>query len=425
VGDAVTDTQSHGNSAAEEFVRFHKVQRTKWLEEAKEDYQAADNLCPPGISVPSKLAYTHMELGNLSEALTILTDVKNKHQKEIEECSISGGKRSRTELEKSFSTWMLYADLMLTIGHECEQWNRGIFTNENYMFKRWLRKYSKTFNWQERRFQALCMAFEAAAGSKACHELMIWLNDRVHMMRSAKKVISGDEAKWQLCDNYEVEQNVGHQQTMSDSIEDGRKEESDMNKIEQNDSNGSISLSHDMIQSLSELREKFHEDRCSLLSSNDSELLNFDTMTKSMTLTPGSQVANERDAERTSLIAKHKQVLIDLAVTYQLNKSSLMEQMNKDCHKAPQLKKDLALSATCAVVCDIAFQLVKQCLAMDLYRGGILACEAVLLYLKERALRYQDQENRWKRFDERRGFDGKPVLQLENEAYDTVSVYSL
>lgn len=423
VESSTINTQSNGSSATEEFVRFHKVQRTKWLEEAKEDYQSADNLCPPGISVPSKLAHTHMELGNLSEALTILTDVKNKHQKEIE-CSLPDKHRSRTELEKSFSTWMLYADLMLLIGHECEQWNRGIYTNDNYMFKRWLRKYSKSFNWQERRFQALCMALEAAAGSNACRELIIWVNERVRITRSEKKILSEDEAKWQIGDDYESDRNVEQEQTKSNTMKDLSSGESDVNAIEQNDAHGSSSLSQDIIHSLSALRNKFNEDRCSLLSSNDSELLQFDTVTKGMALIPGSQVANKREAERNSLIANHKQVLMDLAVKYQLNKTSMMMHMNKDLNGTPQpKKKDLALSASCAVVCDIAFQLVKQCLAMDLYRGAIITCEAVSLYLKERAMRYQDQEKRWKRYAERQDFDGKTVLQLEKEAYDTVSVY--
>ena len=55
----------------------HRNQKAKWLEEAKESYLAADNLHPPGITVPAKLAFAHMEVGNLIDAFTVLTDLKN------------------------------------------------------------------------------------------------------------------------------------------------------------------------------------------------------------------------------------------------------------------------------------------------------------------------------------------------------------
>mmetsp|Transcript_16870 Transcript_16870/g.25750 ORF Transcript_16870/g.25750 Transcript_16870/m.25750 type:complete len:120 (+) Transcript_16870:126-485(+) len=115
-----------------------------------------------------------MELGNVSEALTILTDLKNKSQVESDKAS-AAGEKIKTELDRSFSAWLLYADLMLIIGHECIQWNRGIQTNDNYMFRRWLRKYSENFDWQERRFQALFKALEAAAGTKSCEALVLWV----------------------------------------------------------------------------------------------------------------------------------------------------------------------------------------------------------------------------------------------------------
>lgn len=123
---------------SEELCEYHRTERRRWQDEALRDYVVADNLKPPGIDVPAKLAQVHMELGNLSEALTILTDLKN---------------RAGYDFQSSYKAWMLYSDLMLRLGHECIQWSKGIQTNENYMFRRWLRKFSKTFDWQERRLQ--------------------------------------------------------------------------------------------------------------------------------------------------------------------------------------------------------------------------------------------------------------------------------
>ena len=74
------DTVNVKITTPEEYVNYHQEERIQWLEEAKRDFQSADNLHPPGISIPCKLAHTQMELGHVSEALTILTDLKNKSQ---------------------------------------------------------------------------------------------------------------------------------------------------------------------------------------------------------------------------------------------------------------------------------------------------------------------------------------------------------
>lgn len=140
---------------------FHRTEKQRWLEEAKNDLQAADALNPPGISLPTKLAQVMIDLGLLSEALTLLTDVKEKK-----------------DFGASYEAWQLYADLMLRIGYECKLWNEGTQTNENYMFRRWLRKHSQSFDWQERRLQALVKALEAASGTDNCIVLLNWMKDR-------------------------------------------------------------------------------------------------------------------------------------------------------------------------------------------------------------------------------------------------------
>ena len=187
--------------------KTYRSEELKWLTEAKEDYETADKLKPPGITVPAKLASIQMKLGNFAEALTILTDLRNSSFRlsiaASKRCRIEGGMRPRTELEKSYSAWLLYADLMLRIGYECTRWNNRCSNIENYMFKRWLKKHSSTFNWKERRFYALCCALEAAVGSVCCQKLVGWLKERVN--RQPENV---EEARWKI-DNYEANTNGG------------------------------------------------------------------------------------------------------------------------------------------------------------------------------------------------------------------------
>ena len=147
---------------AENLIEYHRAEKKKWLIEAKNDYQTADNLQPPGIEIPAKLAHVMIELGMLSEALTLLTGLK--HQ---------------AEFHSSYRAWLLFADLMLRIGHECRQWNANSQTNGNNMFRKWLRKWSASFDWKERRMQALVKALEAACGTVCCRALMNWIHKRV------------------------------------------------------------------------------------------------------------------------------------------------------------------------------------------------------------------------------------------------------
>jgi hypothetical protein len=145
-----------------DIIQYHRAEKKLWLEEARKDYQAADNLNPPGIEIPAKLALVMIELGMLSEAITLLTCLKN-----------------HVEFDRSYRAWLLFADLMLRIGYECNRWNAGTLTCENKMFRRWLRKWSTTFDWKERRMQALVKSLEAASGSHCCSELIQWIRNRV------------------------------------------------------------------------------------------------------------------------------------------------------------------------------------------------------------------------------------------------------
>jgi hypothetical protein len=69
------------------------------------------------------------------------------------------------------------------------RWNRGIQTNDNYMFRRWLCKLSTVFDWQERRLQSLSLVLEAATGTKATDQFMVLKNNK---KKNKKKIV-----RWQ------------------------------------------------------------------------------------------------------------------------------------------------------------------------------------------------------------------------------------
>ncbi len=119
-------------------------QQKFWMEHALSAYQSSDKLRPPGVDVPCKLAQVHMTLGNYIDALSILTDLRNKANGE----SSGGGDESdiaawHSAMEGSYPCWLLYSDLMMKIGYECKQWNDGVSTSKNYMFKQWLERIQK------------------------------------------------------------------------------------------------------------------------------------------------------------------------------------------------------------------------------------------------------------------------------------------
>lgn len=164
-------------------IEFNRAEKRRWLAEAKKDLSSADKMKPTGIEITGKLASVLMELGMFSEALTLMTDMKNRSPED-------GG---RSDFDKSFNCWLLYSELMLRIGFECQKWNRGDTSNDNYMFRRWMRKWSKTFDWEERRLQAFIKALEAAAGSSNCIQLMNWFQSRLAQQGESDEIIIIDE----------------------------------------------------------------------------------------------------------------------------------------------------------------------------------------------------------------------------------------
>jgi len=338
--------------------------RKVWMEHALSAYQSSDTLRPPGFDIPCKLAQVHISLRNYIEALSILTDLRNKANEKS-----SGGDKviERSEMEGSYPCWLLYADLMMKIGYECKQWTDGNSKHQNYMFKRWLRKNSKDFDWKERRLQALCLALEAAAGSASCIKLVKWMRER------ADAYLDKEEKE-----NNGIEKDAGDNAADNDA-EAGAKENNSANENE-------AVLTKSM----------YEEGREKLLNMNRVELQKFDRMTKEMNLVAGSHGFKNRIAVRAALIEKYRAAMKELAmskfVEEQQNDATNLEATaseQPDLLEIDLSPKPLPLQGSCATVYDIAVLLLRQCVQLKLFDGGLLAVQSVLDYSNKRASRHE------------------------------------
>jgi len=396
-------------SRPEEYIQHHQAEKMRWLEEAKDDYLAADNIHPPGITVPCKLSNAHIHLGNISEALTILTDLKKKSLKyKHKKCDSDNNEekvKPRSELEKSYAAWLLYADLMLRIGYECSKWNKGDQTNNNYMFRRWLRKYSSTFDWRERRLQALCLALEAATGTKCCEGLVDWMHDRADDKDDTYEMIDEqpEKAKGDSTGNNEMDVD----------------NKADYHVTQVDDSMNDNKIAHRDRLALNELDQKFQKERQELVSQFRHELELFDKCTSDSNLVEDVEAEKDRDNKRKQMLENHKIAILNLSGQHQLEKNAhLSAHREEHENQKMQLIQPLPLSASCATVCDIASQLIKLCLGMELYIAGKLVAEAVSLYFKERAVRSEKRFLVLKDFGQRQIAASSNILQLTKETYD-------
>jgi hypothetical protein len=367
---------------------YHRTERRRWQDEALRDYVVADNLKPPGIDVPAKLALVHIELGNLSEALTILTDLKN---------------RAGHDFQSSFKAWMLYSDLMLRLGHECIQWSKGIQANENYMFRRWLRKFSKIFDWQERRLQGLSLAFEAATGTENAKDFLTWIRKRIiettecevecytglSRTKNTKKSIqdpsqsqSQSHPKRQVAEGMESMQKQGD----SDAVE------ADCGKTENNHSEDVEMNSTDSQLAREKKLTLFNQSR---------ELEAFDKTTSEMNLIAESTAANERKSARDLLLKSHDAAISKLLKEYDQKESESSLQTKEATEKILGFNTSpLPISGSIRQVCSIASELMKHLLGLELYKGAKLVGDAVSCYMKERARRYHVRIDAKKKADE-------------------------
>lgn len=254
---------------------------------------------------------------------------------------------------------MLYADLMLRIGHECMQWNNNIRSNDNYMFRRWLRKLSYTFDWQERRLQALSLALEAAAGSKNIASFKQWV-----VQRSMGPKDNGDAASSPAPDAIP---------SNADQTEEKKE---------------------------AEKKEQFEEEKRLLIAKNHTELEAFDKTTTDINQSGRtSATEQDRDSARDAMIVSHKEAVSAL--------ESEFNEANVDGNKIDLEDKvlgnesgSLPISASCRQVCEIACELMKHLLGLQLYEGARLAGEGVSAYFKERAGRCDKRIRKQRQYDE-------------------------
>ena len=400
------------NDAREEL----REEKKRWLEEAKKDYNTADNLKPPGIDVPAKLASAHMELGNLLEALTILTDLKNRgtsFDAASEEATVL---RRRSEFEKSYKVWLLYGDLMLRIGHECTQWNKDNQQNPNYMFRRWLRKWSHSFDWQERRLQALARALEAAAGSASCDHLIQWTQNRASKVVRSEEEESNDERRW-------------HLDEMGEATVDpkGAAKDSEPQVLDNGETAGEQdSMGFSDLRSISVSKSanppEFSLDtaREALLEKNRLELEVFDEETEELGILPDSDELLQRGLFRSALVDSHRKAVVDLIGNFHQHQAA-QRSISGDKEVSSRVVEPLPIAASCATVCSIASQLMMHCLRFELFQGARLVGEAVSAYLKERAGLLESRIEKNRSFARTQQSTDESVL-LHFESYDEVRV---
>lgn len=318
-------------------VAYHREEWKRWQSEILRDLHAADMLKPPGIDVPCKLAAIHIEVGNLSEALTILTDLKNRQDP---------SRPGRSEFQSSYKAWILYAELMLRVGHECILWNQGIKRNENYMFRRWLRKYSQVFDWRERRLQALGLALEAAAGTRSAAEFIVWLKNHARSTQSKER--------------------IGHDRKPQEDKETGFAEG--------------------------------ESDRKLLLAKHTIEVQAFDKTTKDMDLDVNSEAARDRQADRDDLLKAQRVAVATLTSDY--DESEKQPSSEQSDQILAEFGDTLPISGSCRQVCSIASELMKHLHGMELFQGARLVGDAVSSYFKQRAAKQDERRVAAHRIDE-------------------------
>lgn len=359
-------------SLPEEVQNYHRCEKHRWLKEAKNDYSAADSQKPPGLDVPAKLAMTLIDLGKLSEALTLLTDLKNRHP---------------VDFNQSYSIWRLFSDLMLKLEFECDKWNRGDHRNEDYMLKRWLRKFSKSFDCRERRLQYLTKALAAAAGGNNSSKLLVWVDQRARSISATTK-----EAN-------EI---------------DGAEDASD----------GKSGKSGKPIPQSEQIVE-FEKEREQMKLQFQFELDSFDRTTRDA---DEGQVPT-RETARAALVKAQKAKLVELAAGFHMrtNDRQISEASSAVVANLEEMKDSAGPSSSCLrptasskTVCSIATDLVRLMLEMNLPYGGQLVCETVSMYFKSRAVGIEQRLQAHRRFHEEQE-QPTSIFVLKQVSYDNNS----
>ena len=332
--------------------------------------------------------------------MTLLTDLKNHS-------NADGRQEGRGEFHSSYKAWLLYADLMLQIGHECFQWNRGIHTNENYMFRRWLRKFSEVFDWQERRLHALTLALEAAAGTNSTGAFIDWM-----MRRALERETKGEDEKIFEKGRWKVR----NKQPATDD---------DQEQTEENDSNADEPDENSQDQSPTNPLESEEQ---IMRAKQQVELEEFDKTTADMDVASATKASQSREDSRNELIKMHCDAIETLRKEYSkkapadavaTSEKATPDEINHDAMIARD-QDPLPMSASCRQVCIIASELMRDLHGLELYSGARLVAEAVSAYFKERASNYDRRvRTRQRRDDWQVKVAKSPFLA---ETYEDVSL---
>mmetsp|Transcript_16858 Transcript_16858/g.20566 ORF Transcript_16858/g.20566 Transcript_16858/m.20566 type:complete len:1056 (-) Transcript_16858:2555-5722(-) len=339
-----TDTSGCGTSESIAVIEREKFrdEKRKWVKQAKLDYEAADKLQPPGISVPAKLASAHMQLGNLSNALTILTDMKNSTAAQSSKKTVAWrtrkinnpNLRDRSELEKSYGAWMLYADLMLKVGHTCTKYNKGFEASNNYIYK--------SLN---------------CRGGKSLE----------NQLDTGDETVAGEITKKSIENAVDIDIYVDGESEIaplvvpSIDLTDGRT--CDMR--------------------LSPPSEAAFESKI-LIATNNEEVHDFDNETYNLSDKLDSAAAVDRPKKREALLRKHRESVLNFARSfYQAMQSTKQNILSIE----KSLKEPLPIAASISTVYEIASQLMKHCLGLKHFYGGCMDAKSVSTYLRERAKR--------------------------------------
>jgi hypothetical protein len=360
---------------AEATIKFHAEEKERWLLESKNDYQTADNLNPPGIDIPAKLAQKLIELGMLSEALTLLTDLKN-----------------HPDFKRSYRAWLLFADLQLRIGHECMQWNHGVQTVKNYMFRRWLRKLSQNFDWQERRLQGLVKALETAGGTRNFNKLLQWLRKRISLLKTDL-----DEA-CNPVDDEDRKKDADGIATEADCFVDV----AITNKPDFKDTKKNAS----------------EHDRHILLTNKTRELCSFDMMTVDMRPANNSDAMKLGDEARDSLVVqKQNNEVVTLAGEFHRQEAFCVASVG--AHQwEDNIDDEFPPSASCRTVFSIGSQLVRHMIGMELFEGGRLALECISTYLRQRISSRDERKAAEEKYNQAQK-EPISVFAMQQEVYDS------
>jgi hypothetical protein len=117
-----------------------------------------------------------------------------------------------------------------------------------------------------------------------------------------------------------------------------------------------------------------------------------------------------RNRERDLLLKQHRHAIVSFVGDHQIQKC------NEDLTSEPSLP----ITASCGVVCDIASELIRLSVDMNLFRAGQLTAEAVSAYLKQRYARSQKRKRNLERCRSRINANEKDILQVNQEYHDEV-----